>query len=229
MKRRRESGTAELAQAQVVYEVQAGLKTVREAARELGISTKHYYRVEEKVCRAVAQALTPRARGRPPKPEADARLAGLETELRKSRRERELLELRVKDLEELDGTLRRGILTNAGEKKARTRAPRAHRLRKPIPDGVQTAPAGLRGGPAQGGQERRGDVPEGRYIQGELLPLEEKGGAGAGKDRPEATGSRGAGGMPGGRGGAVPRESPVDGNGGRLPEIPGRGPKAVDR
>ena len=54
--------------AQLIMQVRSGLLSVQEAARELGISRKTYYKWERRALAAMVEALGNREQGRPPVP-----------------------------------------------------------------------------------------------------------------------------------------------------------------
>lgn len=190
---------AELRKAHVVFEVQLGRKTVRDAARELGVSPKHYYDLEAKALKSLMEALRPGRRGRRRRAQKeDPKLRELAEKVAALDRERDLLRLKVKDLEEVNSVIRHRIREQEGEKKERPRAARAQRVRKPVHGGVQGGAPG-RGEPAPGGgPERVGPLPEGRDLPGELRFVEEGRASGSGEAGAQGDGSGGRGGLPGG-------------------------------
>ena len=54
--------------AQLIMQVQNGLLSAQEAARQLGISRKTYYKWERRALAAMVEALGNREQGRPPRP-----------------------------------------------------------------------------------------------------------------------------------------------------------------
>jgi transposase len=54
--------------AQLIVQVQSGLLSAQEAARQLGISRKTYYKWERRALAAMVEALSRRGHGRPPRP-----------------------------------------------------------------------------------------------------------------------------------------------------------------
>ena len=54
--------------AQLIMQVQNGLLSAQEAARQLGISRKTYYKWEGRALAAMVEALGNREQGRPPRP-----------------------------------------------------------------------------------------------------------------------------------------------------------------
>lgn len=134
-----------------VMRVQAGLMSVREAATALGVSRKHYYALEEKLLGAALQAVTPGRRGPRPKG-ADTREAELAAERKAAERERELLLIRMHDLEALIAEMKTRAQEAKAEKKGGRRRRRA-RARKPVHPGIQADGAGP--GEAAGGEGKK--------------------------------------------------------------------------
>ena len=91
--------------AEVILKVRAGLMSVAEAARQLGISRKTYYKWEQRGLEAMIEGLCERSSGRPPgesdgeKDRMKRRIRELEHELGKRRKADELHE-RVRQLSE---------------------------------------------------------------------------------------------------------------------------------
>ena len=54
--------------AQLIMQVRSGLLSAQEAARQLGISRKTYYKWERRALAAMVEALGNREQGRPPRP-----------------------------------------------------------------------------------------------------------------------------------------------------------------
>ena len=54
--------------AQLIMQVRSGLLSAQEAARQLGISRKTYYKWERRALAAMVEALGHREQGRPPRP-----------------------------------------------------------------------------------------------------------------------------------------------------------------
>ena len=54
--------------AQLIMQVRSGVLSAQEAARQLGISRKTYYKWERRALAAMVEALGNRDRGRPPRP-----------------------------------------------------------------------------------------------------------------------------------------------------------------
>ena len=61
--------------AQLIMQVQNGLLSAQEAARQLGISRKTYYKWERRALAAMVKALGNRDHGRPPRPLAPEKAA----------------------------------------------------------------------------------------------------------------------------------------------------------
>lgn len=91
--------------AEVILKVRAGLMSVSEAARQLEISRKTYYKWERRGLEAMLKGLCERSSGRPPggadgeKEELRHRIRELENELHRKERA-EQLRKRVKQLSE---------------------------------------------------------------------------------------------------------------------------------
>lgn len=118
---------------EAVMKVQLGQSTVEEIARQLGLSRMQYYRVEMAMLRAALEAVTPKKRGRKPKV-VDPKMGEVLERLRASEREKELLAIRAKELERVNGEMRRrAIGANGGKKGRRGRAAKA---RMAVPHGV---------------------------------------------------------------------------------------------
>lgn len=75
-----------------VMEVLAGVKTVSEAARALNLSRNHFQTILHRGVNALLSEITPKAAGRPAKPEG---IATLEAQVEKLRRENAQLQARV--------------------------------------------------------------------------------------------------------------------------------------
>ena len=91
--------------AEVILRVQSGLISATEAAKELRMSRKSYYKWERRALEAMMEGLCERSSGRPPgdvdgeKEQMKRRIRELERELEKKRRAEELHK-RVKQLSE---------------------------------------------------------------------------------------------------------------------------------
>lgn len=100
MPRRGDESSQYWQRVQLVMKVQNGLLSAAEAARELGLTVRHYYRLEEEMLRAALGAVTPEKPG-PRTPQTDPVLAELEEKLRAKDRESELLKIKVEHLEQI--------------------------------------------------------------------------------------------------------------------------------
>jgi transposase-like protein len=76
----------------VVMQVQSGAMTVSEGARKLGMSRNQFQSMMHKAMAGMIEAMTPKSPGRPPKPEAEAKLR---VESDKLRRENDKLKAQV--------------------------------------------------------------------------------------------------------------------------------------
>jgi transposase len=85
--------------AQVIMKVRCGLMTASQAATELGVSRKTYYKWEQRGLAALLDGVTDQEPGRPEKPDTTAE-QNLEKQLAELRRENQLLEqkMTLKDL-----------------------------------------------------------------------------------------------------------------------------------
>lgn len=70
--------------------VRCGLMSASQAAQQLGISRKSYYKWEQRALSAMLMGLTDQPRGRPPQP-VDTKKQALEDQLQQLRRDNELL------------------------------------------------------------------------------------------------------------------------------------------
>lgn len=131
---------------QIVMKVQLGQMTAREAAQALGLSRRQYYRLEVDMLRAALGAVTP---GKPgPKPRiVDAEQAKLEEQVRALQREREVLEIKVRHMEEIQKEMLSRVVGAEGGKKDARRG-RARKPRPSVPGRVQAARASVRPGTA---------------------------------------------------------------------------------
>ncbi len=165
---------------QLVMKVQNGLLSAAEAAQELGLTVRHYYRIEEEMLRAALGAVTPEKPG-PKKPEVDPVKAELEERLRAGDRERELLKIKLEHLEQIQKEMvARGIGVERGKKVSRGRG--KGKARVAIQGGVQAdGPVARRGTPGKGrGGERPHPGDGSRKV--DPLPVEEE------RDRDEEDG-----------------------------------------
>lgn len=160
---------------QIVMKVQLGQMTAREAAQELGLSRRQYYRLEVDMLRAALGAVTP---GKPgPKPRiVDAQQEKLEEQVRALQREREVLEIKVRHMEEIQKEMLAGIVGADGGKKDARRG-RARKPRPSVPGRLQATRLAVRPGAAgtqtAGPGSGRADGP--RPI--DPLRVEEEGGS----------------------------------------------------
>ena len=94
--------------AELILRVRAGLMTATEAARELGISRKTYYKWEQRGLAAMLEGLCERSSGRPPSAsdgrsdQQQKKIRELEKELEQKRKAEELRRL-VNDMAEKKG------------------------------------------------------------------------------------------------------------------------------
>lgn len=92
-----------LEKAQVIFRVRSGLMSATDAAAQLGMSRKSYYKWERRALEAMMEGLCERNPGRPPggrdgeKEELEHRIAQLEKELEERKKAGELRE-RIKEL-----------------------------------------------------------------------------------------------------------------------------------
>jgi hypothetical protein len=85
---------------ETVMKVYMGQLSVTQAAKELGVTRAYYYQLEEEMLRAALGAVTPKKPG-PKKPVIDSAKAALENKLQASEREKELLSIKLKHLEDI--------------------------------------------------------------------------------------------------------------------------------
>lgn len=171
---------------EVVMKVFMGQMNATEAAKELGITRGYYYQIEEEMIRAALQAVTPGKRG-PKPPASDPIHEAVVEKLKAMERDKEILEIKVKHLEDLHKEMiGRGIGVLRGEKGRLRRRSRIHRPK--VHDRVQ-APGALesRGAGQSGGNDPR-VLPGDRSRPGHPLPMESAGEGG--KDRPPEAGGR---------------------------------------
>jgi transposase len=85
--------------AELILKVRAGLMSASEAAKELGVSRKTYYKWEQRALAGMLEGLKERSSGRPSQPEDPQReqlkdrVAELERELQRRQRRERLCEL----------------------------------------------------------------------------------------------------------------------------------------
>jgi hypothetical protein len=170
MPRRGDDSSQHWKRVQLVMKVQMGLLSAAEAARELGLTVRHYYRLEEEMLRAALGAVTPMKPG-PKKKETDPVLMEAMEKLRLSERERELLRIKITHLEEIQREMvARGIGVEREKKVGGGRG--KGKPRKPIPGQVPAAGALAGGGtPAQRGNDRVARAGDGAQP-GHSLPVE---------------------------------------------------------
>jgi hypothetical protein len=160
---------------EVVMKVFMGQMNVTEAARELGITRAYYYQLEEEMLRAALEAVTPSKPG-PKTTPIDPSQVKKDEELEKIRREKELLEIKVKHLKELQSDMITRGLGVLKEKKRR-RLPQVRRRHgKKIHGPVPAVGAVETGGAIAPGRNDQGTVPGTGPQPGQSVPLEGQGG-----------------------------------------------------
>lgn len=170
---------------ELVMKVYMGQMSATEAARELGISRTYFYQLEEEMLGAALEAVTPGKPG-PKVPEPDPAQVKQDDALQGLLREKELLALRVKHLEEIQREmLSRGLGVLREKKRSRPPRPRGHG--KALHAGVQGDGAGSGSGAQDPGRIRPGPLRRGGPQPGESGPLEGAGEPG-GKAGPQGTG-----------------------------------------
>lgn len=99
MGRSKSKQTGARQRAQVIMKVRCGLMTASQAAAELGVSRKTYYKWEQRGLAALLDGVADQAPGRPENPDTTAE-QNLEKQLAELRRENQLLEqkMALKDL-----------------------------------------------------------------------------------------------------------------------------------
>jgi hypothetical protein len=111
---------------EIVMKVYMGQLSVTQASKELGVTRAYYYQLEEEMLRAALGAVTPKKPG-PKKPIVDTAKSALEGKLQASEREKELLAIRLKHLEEIQKEMvSRGIGVLREKKQPVARTPRRH-------------------------------------------------------------------------------------------------------
>ncbi len=80
--------------AQLIMQVRSGVVTAEEAARQLGVSRKTYYKWERRALAAIVEALGDRGQGRPPRP--------VDPEKEALRRQTQELQARLEVLEQTE-------------------------------------------------------------------------------------------------------------------------------
>jgi transposase len=94
--------------AQLIMQVRSGLLSAQEAARQLGISRKTYYKWERRALAAMVEALGNREQGRPPRP--------IDPEKEALQRQTQELQVKLQVLEQTERIRRR--LEQPDKKKA---------------------------------------------------------------------------------------------------------------
>ena len=99
MKKRPTPEQAARQRAEVIMKVRCGLMNASQAAKQLGISRKTYYKWEQRGLSALLGGLTDQCPGRPIRP-VDQEKEGLEKQLLQARRDNELLkhQMELKDI-----------------------------------------------------------------------------------------------------------------------------------
>ena len=99
MKKRSMTQQSARQRAEVIMKVRCGLMTASQAAEQLGISRKTYYKWEQRGLSALLDGLSDQSPGRPSQP-VDTRSQELEKELTHVRRDNELLkqQMALKDV-----------------------------------------------------------------------------------------------------------------------------------
>ncbi len=77
--------------AQLILQVRSGVLSAQEAARQLGVSRKTYYKWERRALAAMVEALGDREQGRPPRP-IDPEREALQRQTRELQAKLEVLE-----------------------------------------------------------------------------------------------------------------------------------------
>jgi transposase-like protein len=158
---------------EIVMKVYTGQMNVTDAAKELGVTRAYYYQLEEEMLRAALGAVTPQKPG-PKKPIVDPEKETMERKLKETEREKELLQIKLKHLEEIQKEMiSRGIGVLREKKQSDGRVPKRHR--KKVHGTVQadgTLEAG-RGAPSGRDSEKR--VPGSGTQPGHSVPMEGQG------------------------------------------------------
>jgi len=129
---------------EIIMKVQLGQMNATAASKELGITRQHYYRIEKEFLKQGLNAVSPQKRGRKVK-QADPKMKQLEDDLQKGRRERELLEIKLKDTQYLNGKLQEA-LSNKEERRKKKTGSRDGKIRQQIHTTVQTVDSGIKNG-----------------------------------------------------------------------------------
>lgn len=149
-------------QLQALMQVQLGLANVTQAARALGISRRHFYRMQERLLDALREVVLPRRRGRRPKV-VDPKIRDLEAKLEDVLHEKDLLSIKVKNLEEVLEVLRR-VQDQGGRGKKGPGSGGSRRARSTLHGGAQAGRAGFLPQRPPAGKNPPGDLPgNGRF------------------------------------------------------------------
>jgi hypothetical protein len=155
---------------EIVMKVYMGQLSVTQAAKELGVTRAYYYQLEEEMLRAALGAVTPEKPG-PKKPAVDSAKAVLEDKLKAAEREKELLKIRLKHLEELQKEMvSRGIGVLREKKQSVARTPRRHG--KKIHGAVSADGAVEAGGRTSPGRDGEKRLPGSGAQPGDSIPME---------------------------------------------------------
>ncbi len=140
---------------EIVMKVYIGQMNVSQAAKELGVTRTYYYQLEEEMLRAALGAVTPKKPG-PKKPVIDPVKATMERKLKETEREKELLQIKLKHLEEIQKEMiSRGLGILREKKRSIGGVPRRHG--KKVHGSVQTTgslEAGRGAPPRRDGEKR---------------------------------------------------------------------------
>lgn len=159
---------------EVVLKVHMGLMNVTEAARMLGVTRAYFYKLEKEIFGAALGAATPKRRGRK-KAISNPQVSELRDQLKQAKRAKELLEVKVTHLEELQREMvTRGVGVLREKKKQRKAADR-RRHRKKIHRKVPATGALESGGKLHQGKIDQRGVPGIGSQPVKSLPVEEEG------------------------------------------------------
>lgn len=165
---------------EAVMSVVRGEKSVAKAAQDLGVSREYYYQLEAEMLKAALVAVTPSKRG-PKVPATDSALQKLESRLQEVSRERELLQIKVKHLEQLQREMVTRGIGVLREKKRRRRTAQGGRHGAPVHGGIQATGAVEAGRTAEGRRNDPGTLPGNGTRASHSISVE-----GQGSGRPEA-------------------------------------------
>lgn len=129
---------------EIIMKVQLGQISATAAAKDLGITRRHYYRIEKEFLKQGLNAVSPQKRGRKVK-QADPKIIQLEDDLQKGSRERELLEIKLKDAQYLNGKLQEA-LCNKEERRGKKSVSRDGKIRQQIFTAIQAADTEFKNG-----------------------------------------------------------------------------------